>query len=447
MIPIIDFQRRALTGPVMKADEFDLQFAMKVRELVAAYEIRYTPEEIIPDDRTADAVFHAAVDLLAEVGLYHLDTERVITFTKEEIEQIAAEYRARPGRHTFGQGKDQCTVAYRTSTDMRPPTLYAGGHGVADESWFAALVQSFAQEETIEAMGICPGLAKLGDIKPKAGTLSELHVALWEQARIREAIERVGRPGIHCGLLATVSSAAATFALIGPGLREAHNTQIGVHIIPEQKISWNQLVMAQFCRERGIVPWQSAMSMIGGLCRDAAEAAVGIVANLLGQLAYASGPLASVFSNDIKGHSANPPSQWAMSAAARASERNIKVAIGSSAAGVLSWSPFTLLQAASMAALFSASGMAYCWTAGWTGIEARYVGEVLKAMAGMPREKAIAVILAIMKKTEEHAREVKGNTAKFPDVYDVTTVRPRQRFIDLLERAKEELAACGVPYP
>lgn len=447
MIPIIDFQRRALTGRVMKADEFDLEFAMKVRELAAAYGIQYNPEEIIPDDRTADAVFQAGVELLAAVGIYHLDTERVIEFSKEEILEIAAEYRRNPGRHTFGKGKDQCTVAYRTSTDKRPTTLYAGGHGVADETWFAALVQSFAQEESIEAMGICPGLARLGDIKPKAGTLSELHVALWEQAHIREAIERAGRPGIHCGLLATASTAAATFALIGPGLREAHNTQIGVHIIPEQKVSWNQLIMAQFCRERGIVPWQSAMSMIGGLCRNPAEAAVGIVANLLGQLAYANGPLASVFSNDIKGRSGNAPSLWAISAAARASERNIKVAIGSSAAGVLSWSPFTLLQAAAMAAAFSASGMAYCWTAGWTGIEARYVGEVLRAMAGMPREKAIPVILAILRKTEEHAGEVKGNTARFPDVYDVDTVKPKQRFVDILERAKAELAACGVPYP
>ena len=34
MIPIIDFQERSLTGPVMKGDEFDMEFSMKVRELV-----------------------------------------------------------------------------------------------------------------------------------------------------------------------------------------------------------------------------------------------------------------------------------------------------------------------------------------------------------------------------------------------------------------------------
>ncbi len=446
MIPIIDFQERVLTGPVMKSDEFDLEFSMKVRELTAKHNIKYNPDEIVVDDATADAVFQAGMELLAEIGILHIDTERVIKFTREELDQVVSEYRANPGKHTFGKGKDQCTIDYRTADADRPTTLYAGAHGVAEDTWYKALLKSFAREESIEALGICPGLAQLGDIKPKAGTLSELHVGFWEQARIKEVLQDVGRPDMHCGLLATVSTAAATFAMIGPGLREAHNTQIGVHIIPEQKISWNQLILAQFCRERGIVPWQSAMSMIGGLCRNAAEASVGLIANLVGQLSYASGPMASIFSSDMKGRAATLPSQWAISAAARASERNIKVATGSSAAGVLCWSPFTLLQAAAMAGLFSASGMAYCWTAGWTGIEARYVGEVLKAVAGMPRDKANELILAIMRKTDEHVSEVKGNTARFPDVYDIETVKPKQEFIDILERAKEELAEVGVPF-
>ncbi|MBM3132677.1 MAG: monomethylamine:corrinoid methyltransferase, partial [Chloroflexi bacterium] len=207
MIPLIDFQRRSLTGPVMKGDEFDLEFAMKVRELTSEYEIKYNPEELVVDDKTADAVFQAAVQLLADVGVYHLDTERVIKFTKEEVEQIAKEYRETPSKHTFGKGKDAVTIEYRTMADKRPPALYSGSWGVADETWFTPYIQSFAQEPTIKAMGICAGLAKLGDLKPKAGTLSEIHVGLWEQKQIKEALQRAGRPDMHCGLLATVSSA------------------------------------------------------------------------------------------------------------------------------------------------------------------------------------------------------------------------------------------------
>ena len=146
MIPIIEFQRRSLHGPVMKSDEFDLEFSMKVRELVAKYDIKYNPEELVVDDATADAVFQAGVELLADVGLYHLETERVIKYTKEEIETIAREYRENPSKHTFGKGKDEVTVEYRTGADTRPPTLYTGPAGVAEEEWFGPFFESFVQE-------------------------------------------------------------------------------------------------------------------------------------------------------------------------------------------------------------------------------------------------------------------------------------------------------------
>ncbi len=446
MLPLIEIHERSLSGPVMKSDEFDMEFAMKIRDVVAKHGIEYNENELVADDASADAVFLAAVELLSEVGIYHLDTERVIKFTKEEIEQTAKEYSSSPSKHTFGKDKDAVTIEYRTSTDKRPPTLYSGSWGVAQEDWYKAYIKSFMQEESIKAMGITAGLARLGDLKAKAGTPSEITVGLWENDRIKEVAEEVGRPGMHLGLLATLSSPGGIMTVVGNGFREAHNTQLGVHIIPEMKISWSQLVLANYCQVRGIQPWQSSMSMIGGLCRNAADAAVGLTTNLLGQLTYAHGHLCSLFTNHMDGKSATRPTHWAFSAAARASERNIKVCTGGSASGVLCKSPFTLIQAVNMATLFTASGLSYCWTAGNTGIEARYVGEVMNAMAGMEREKAIEVINNMMELQLKYAPEVKGNTCKFPEVYDIETVQPHQWYVDHLDKAKEELAKCGVPY-
>ncbi len=446
MIPITAFQERSLTGPVMKADEFDMEFSMKIRELVKKYNIEYNENELVVDDATADAVYQAAVDLLVEVGIYHMDTERVIKLTREEVEQVAKDYREKPSKHTFGKGKDKVTIKYRTSTDKRPPTLYAGSWGVAQEDWYKPYIKSFVQEESIKAMGITAGLAKLGDLKAKAGTISEVTVGLWENEKIKEVLEEVGRPGLHLGLLATLSSSGGIMTIVGGGFRGGHNTQIGVHIIPEMKISWSQFVLAQFCRVRGVQPWQSSMSMIGGLCRNAQDAAVGLTANLLGQLSYAQGQLCSLFTNHMDGRSATRPTHWAYSAAARASERNIKVAIGGCASGVLCKSPFTLIQAVNMATLFTASSMSYCWIAGNTGIEARYTGEVMDAISGMEREQANELVNKMMDLQTKYAPEVKGNTCKFPEVYDLGTVQPHQWYVDYLDKAKEELAACGVPY-
>jgi len=39
-------------------------------------------------------------------------------------------------------------------------------------------------------------------------------VVSWEQARIREVLEKVGRPGLNLGLLATASEMSAIFAAI-----------------------------------------------------------------------------------------------------------------------------------------------------------------------------------------------------------------------------------------
>ena len=301
MIPILDFQRRSQRGKVMKGQDFDMAFAMKVRELIDRHGIKFDPEKLIVDDETADKVFNAGVDLLAEVGLYQLDTQRVIEYTREEILAFAAERKADPARVTMGRGNEEVTLAYRTADEERPPTLYVGAAGVISEEEFMPLMTSFAREKRIEGMGIAGGISKVGDVVPEAGTLSEIYCAQWEQERLQEVLESVGRPGLSLGLLCTASTASATMACLNGDFRGPHNTHIGIHIMPDQKVNWERFVLAYFCQQRGIVPWQSAMAMIGALCRNGAEAAVVLVASVLGHLSYGHGPICSVFPTHIDG--------------------------------------------------------------------------------------------------------------------------------------------------
>jgi len=450
MIPIIDFQKKALTGPVLKADEFDLEFSMKVRELVAKYEIEYQPEELIVDDATADAVFQAGVELLTDVGLYHLDTQRVIQYTKKEILEFVSERKNNPGKATFGLGNDKMTLQYRTGNDSKPPTLYTGPAGVIDEQLFVPFIQSYAQEETIEGMGIVAGLEKLGDIAPKAGTLSEIHVGLWEQQKLQEALHRAGRPGMNLGQLCTVSSVGGTMQCIRPGLREPYNTQIGVHIMPDQKLNWDRLLLAHFCEDRGIVPWQSAMAMIGGLCRNAADASIALIANMLGQMSYAHGPSCSLFSNHLDGTGASRATMWAVGAAARAAERNVKIAVGSTVSGSYKYRnhPITLMQAAAVATVFTACGLAYAWRAGHTALEARLIGETLNAVAGMERSRANELAQTIVCKADEELNKLSPppEPRSWIEVYDQENIKPKSEYESALFRVKDDLARIGVPY-
>ena len=443
----MDYQDRSLNGPVMKADEFDMSLAMKIRDIVAKYEIEIDLEQLIVDDKTADAVFHAAVELLEEVGAYQMDTLRVIQYTKDEIYELADFYKKEPSKATFGKGDDEMVIAYRTSEDKKPPVLYGGPPAVAEKEWFSAYVQSFVQEESIKGLGILPGLAVLDDMTPKAGTLSEIHVVLWEQARIREVLEQQGRPGMNLGLLATASSLGAIFEAVRPGLREAHNTQIGIHLMPEMKLGWEALIKAHFCRDRGIHPWQSSMSLIGGLCRNSADAAVTMVANALVQLSYGRGPTCSFFPNHLDGSWGTPQSLWAFSAAARASERNIKVAVGTCTCGSPWRTPVALMQAAAVALINTKSSMAYAWITGHTGLEARLIGEMMDAAAGINKAKANELALKILARVAEEKEKLESkDPVPFPAVYDIETVKPKPEYESSLMKIKDELTGMGFPY-
>ena len=447
MISSMDLQERAVRGRVMQADDFDLEFAFKVRELMDKYGIKYDPEQLVVDDATADAVFEAGVELLAEIGLYMMSSQRVIRYDEQELREIARESRENPACVTLGRFPDQMTLRHRKSTDTWAPVSYAGAPGVAEMEWFVPYVQSFLQEESVVGFGIAPGLAALGEVEPKAGTLSEVHVALWEQEALLEAARRAGRPKINLGLLCTASTPSGTMAVMQPGLREAYNTQIGIHIMPEQKLSWNPLLLAQYCELRGIEPWQSSMSCIGGLCRDAAEVAVTMVANALGQMSYARGATMSYFPSHLDGTWATRPAHWAFSAAARASERHMGLSVGTSISGITdAWrTPMTLWQSAAVAVVSTASGMSYAWIAGHTGLEARLIDEIMRVTAGLSADRANELAQKIMLEVDELLPGV-DKQLPFPEAYDIAKVQPRPEYEASLLRVRDELAALGMPY-
>ncbi|MBW2385668.1 MAG: monomethylamine:corrinoid methyltransferase [Deltaproteobacteria bacterium] len=447
MISLIDFQERVTTGPVAEPDDFDLELAFTVRDLVEKYDIHYDPEQLVVDDRTADAIFEAAVEHLSTVGVYFMSSERVLQYEEEEIRQFAEESKDDPACVVLGGPKDRMKLRHRKSDDTWAPTNYAGPAGVADREWFTPYAQSFAQEETVAGMGINPCLARLGDLDPKAGTLSEVEVALWEQEALRTALQRAGRPEMNLGLLCTASTPSATMAVMSSKYRDHTNTQIGIHIMPEQKLDWGRFLMSQYCEIAGVEPWQSSMSCLGGMCRDAAEVAVVMVANALGQLSYAHGGSVSYFPSHLDGTWATKPSHWAFSGAARASERHLGLAVGTSISGITpAWrTPLSLFQSAAVVVTAVASGMSYAWIAGHTGLEARLIGQMMNGCAGMPADRANELAQKIMLRVDELLPKV-TDQLPFPEAYDTRTVKPKPVYEKSMLDTRDELMAMGMPF-
>jgi len=446
LIPILDFQERALTGPVMKTTKFDIAFSKKLREVVTKYEIEMDLDQIVVDEKTADAVFSAGVELLAATGVYHLDTQRVIEFSEEEIYQLAAEHRANPRTAVLGQGEDRLEVRYREADDKHPPICATGPSGPIEQEWYVPFARSLAKEPRVKAFGISGGLAQVNGVAPKAGTLSEMYCAQWETEQLLHAIEAEGRPGMHLGLLSTASTVGATMACIRPGLRSPHNTQIGIHIIPEQKLDWARLVLAKYCEDSGIVPWTSCASVIGAISRNGADAAVAVTANLLAQLAYGHGSLASIFVNQISGMHGDPECLWAFSAACLAATRHLRVPIAAVCAGNLIYgrTAACMYPAAAAALSATASGFSYVWIGGGSGLEARGIDDVMRAASGMSRDRANELLRAILAKGEEVIPESKG-LQHLPAVYDLERIEPKPEYRDECQRVADGLVALGVP--
>jgi len=170
------------------------------------------------------------------------------------------------------------------------------------------------------------------------------------------------------------------------------------------------------------------------------------VANLLGQLSYGHGTTASMFSNHLDGRWADAETQWAFSGGARASERNIRVPIIGVCGGMERvWcTEAAMYQAAAMAVSNTASGFCYAWIAGHSGLEARLVGEIMNAVAGMDREKANELLKKILEVTEKKVAETQA-PREFPEAYDLKTVQPKPELMDDYNKVKESLASLGVP--
>jgi len=455
MIPIADFQRRSLTGPVMKEQEFDMSFARKIRGIVSRYGLKYNPEQIIADDATADATFHAGVDLLAEVGLYNRDTQRVIQFTKEEIEELARERWNGTRSEWFGKGKDHVTIRYRTAEDPRPPVIFSGPEATTStEELYIPYIQSFIQEELTELCCGVPSLVSYQGVENKTGTAGELFVTRAEIELSREAARRAGRPDIYLGK-GSAASPGAVVSLWYEGGFERHNHMPPIHIMPEQKLDWSRLMIALAAEQHGMVPWTSAISIIGALCRNAEDAAVGVTANLLGQLAYGHGNIGLVTVVDLVGSSTTLPVMWAYSAAARASERNIGIPLGGGVQSIAGMSTeIALYEKCGPTISHVASGAAWVWyeacRGGRTdnntsGLEGRLKAETAHAVAGMKAAEANDLILKIYALYGEQLKSAPEGKS-FGELYDVKKVQPTAEYMDVYKRAKDQLAKLGVPF-
>ncbi|TRO56831.1 monomethylamine:corrinoid methyltransferase [Candidatus Bathyarchaeota archaeon] len=458
--------RACNTGLVMPGKDFDMKVFTTTSRLVKEHDIRYDPGvPVSTDDRLADEAWSAGVELFAEVGAYCMNSNRVIKFTESEIKEGLREL---TGETVIGSGAEQRKIKLRKVGDKSPPSVLCGGvieSNVPEGEMFVKLYQSIAQEPLIDGFYVGPPLQSSEGKQVRSGTPFETHQGKSMVQWVREAITRAGRPGLHFKSACTAAIANVAASDSVEGLRRTDG--IVATIMPELKTDYENLNKIVYSHDYGCVSHIYNGGMIGGWAGGPEGALVVAIANtLMAVMVYRIGDVQSYHALGYLRASApnysafvTRPCLWGSSIGSQAISRNSKII--NTGLAMTNAGPGTEMQLQEITSALCAS--LPCGRDGLSqgmrrfkvkpllgsGLENRFWGEVGVAMAKANRDLAGHIAEEMLRRYEHKiTRESDGGPVgyTFNEIYDLDTLQPRQRFLDLYEKVKNDLIDLGLEF-
>ena len=458
--------RACNTGATLPGKDFDMKVFRECQRLVKEYDIKYDPTiPVSTDDSLADDVWKAGLELFTEVGAYCMNSNRVIKFTESEIKEGLSEL---SGETSIGTGSEQRTVKLRKVGDTSPPSILCGGvieSNVPEGEMFVKLYQSIAQESNIDGFYVGPPLQSSEGKLVRSGTPFETHQGKSMVSWVREALERAGRPGLHFASACTAAIANVAASDSVEGLRKTDG--IVATIMPELKTDYENLNKIVYAHDYGCVKHVYNGGMIGGWAGGPEGALTVAIANALmtvmvyrigdGNSYHALGYLCASTPN----YSAfvTRPCLWGSSIGSQAISRNSKII--NTGLAMTNAGPGTEMQFQEITSALCAS--LPCGRDGLSqgmrrfkvkpllgsGLENRFWGEVGIAMSKASRGLAGHIAEEMLQKYEHRiTRDSDGGPEghTFDEIYDLKTLQPRQRFLDVYDRVKKDLVDLGLEF-
>jgi methylamine--corrinoid protein Co-methyltransferase len=455
MLNFLDVYERCIKGPIMNEGDFDLKrFIPTLRKVVREYGIRYAGENPVPsDNRAADNLFDAAVDLLSRVGVYCQDTNRVIEFTQEEILEAVREA---PGRCLAGEGKDAGIFGLRQPDEATVPWHHVGSGIVASsEEAMGNLIEGYGSIAEVDSVATST-LDNIRGIPVAAGTPAELYAAIRSVRIGREALRRAGRPGLPImNLIATAASAVTTIGASTPqfGVRPSDGWLVGT--IAEMKVDFGTMNKIAYLLNWGANIGAETAPILGGYCGGAAGTAVVSTAYMLVGLLVHKGSYQLHFPVHFRyGCSSTRDVLWAVSASCQAVSRNIPMPViwlAYLAAGPMTRMYYYEAAAYILCAITSGAPSVQTplpakatVTDAITPMEARFGVEMAVAASRLSRDQANAIVPKLLDKYESRI-ESPPPGSRYPECYDPVSGRPNDEYVRLFGEIKEELASLGIP--
>jgi len=456
MIPFIEVLKRAQSGPFCKPREWDMKVIYeKVRNTLNEHGLKgtYDPQNPVnTDDGLADEFFKAAFNLALEVGMYCIDTQRMIKFSEEELKE--AIYEAVESV-TIGKYPDEAFLRARKPEDEVLPTAFFGPFGLPiDENLWIPIHQSTAQYRVVDAL--VPGtLERLYGVEIRAGTPIETLAGKYEAVLTKEAVRRAGRPNMGLSGPETSPTEFGHFGGYGvPGGYEATDVNI-VLAVAELKTDYARLHKVAHILNLGAPICSGHESMVGGFPETPEGATLVSIAAVILEIVVLQATIPGGNPFDVR-FSCNTSREtiWADSVSGQAQSKHLTrplVASLSTLAGPCT--DMLLYECTAKGVSVVVSGHSLLWgvrSSGGiyknygTGLENKFAAEVTKASAGMKRSDANEIVKEILPKYESKLKNPpKGKN--FLECYDPTTLKPSEEWATIYNRVRKELIDLGVP--
>jgi methylamine--corrinoid protein Co-methyltransferase len=339
--------------------------------------------------------------------------------------------------------------------DERHPFVVGGPIGTPlDEEMYLPIMQSYVQEPIIQSLA--PGtLVTTHDRKVRTRSPLEV-IAAWEEVDLMfTALDRAGRPGLSIGAVQMGLSDVGYLSSVSRfGYRPTDRHTIAM--MGELKTSYELLnKLAHSVRQGGIVAG-FYNPILGGFAGGEEGLAVLIVAGMIAlQMVYMSVTHSTCPTHPALFNDTAPQILRSVSAATAAISRNspIMTMVMTSPVGgpgtdtvlyecVAMATTATVCGAAQVFGTRSAVGVVpnHC-----TGLEARFNGEVGHAAAGLSRIQAEDIVQRAVAAYEPIMAE-KPVGKSFEKVYDLDTIRPKEEWLAIYNRVKDEAASWGLQF-
>lgn len=194
-VGVFETYDRACSGPKVDEKEWDQKITYQIaHKLKEKYKLKFDRSKIIPTDTDMiDRLFQAGLEMLVEMGVYCMDTGRVIKYTRDEVLMAVA---GAPRELTLGEGRDARILRARNFNDPRPPLCQGGPTGApVSENIFIAMHEAYAREPLVDTI-VNGVLSTINGREPKPGSPWEIAAVKGEVSMIRMAMARAGRPGM-----------------------------------------------------------------------------------------------------------------------------------------------------------------------------------------------------------------------------------------------------------